>query len=176
MRYCEECGYLAVEGYEYPESYCSVGVNDNDPKFDEDMKGCGCHYNIRTLRKMKDENERAEYLCYLGYSDYSLMPTMEYTEENLKILKEHRELAKHALGMDNRKTYIRHGKKFYRPYRNYFYTNERTVDYPYWERMVKAGLAEKYVDGNGNITYSMNRTGMDWLGQAEGVHIYDEED
>lgn len=104
MRHCEGCGFLAVEGYEYPESYCSVGVREDDPKFDEDKEGCGCHYNIRTLRKMKAENEHAEYLCYLGYSDYSLMPTMEYTEENEKILEKHRELMRHALGFGHKKT------------------------------------------------------------------------
>jgi hypothetical protein len=63
-----------------------VGVQEDDPKFDEDAKGCGCRYNVRTLRKMARENERAEYLCYLGYDDYMLMPTMEYTDANVKIL------------------------------------------------------------------------------------------
>lgn len=175
MRHCENCGYLAVEGYEYPESYCSVGVQEDDPKFDEDKIGCGCHYNIRTLRKRKEENERAEYLHYLGYDDYSLMPTMEYTDENCKILEEHRKLIRHALGMGHRKTYTRHGKKFYRPYRNYFETNDRTADYPYWERLVKAGLSTKKVYGD-NIWYFVTRKGMDWLGQHDGIHIYDEED
>lgn len=175
MRHCEDCGFLEVSGYEYPESYCSVGVSEDDAKFDEDRIGCGCHYDIRTLRKMKRENEHAEYLCYLGYSDYSLMPTMEYTENNEKILEKHRNLVRHALGMDNRKTYTRHGKRFYRPYRNYFETNEKTVDYTYWERLVKAGLADKKVDGE-NIWYSVTRSGMDWLGQHDGVTIYDEED
>lgn len=172
MRHCEECGYLGVSGYEYPESYCTVGVQDDDPKFDEDSKGCGCRYNLRTLRKMVQDNERAEYLCYLGYDDYMLMPTMEYTEENSKILEQHRELMRHALGMDNAKAYVRHGKRYYKPYRNYFGTTERTVDYPYWERLTKAGLAEKKENARG-ITYKVTRRGMDWLGQHDGVHIYD---
>lgn len=174
MRHCDDCGFLAVEGYEYPESYCSVGVQEDDPKFDKDAIGCGCHYNPRTLRKRKEENEREEYFHYLGYDDYFLMPTMEYTDENRKILEKHRELVRHALGMDNRKTYTRHGKKFYKPYRNYFETHDRTVDYPYWERLVKAGLSTKEVDGD-NIWYSVTRRGMDWLGQHDGIHIYDKE-
>lgn len=57
----------------------------------------------------------------------------------------------------------------------YFETNEKTVDYTYWERLVKAGLADKEVDGE-NIWYSVTRSGMDWLGQHDGIHIYDEED
>ena len=39
MRHCEECGFLGYEGYEYPESYCTVGVQEDDPKFDEDKEG-----------------------------------------------------------------------------------------------------------------------------------------
>lgn len=32
------------------------------------------------------------------------------------------ELAKHCIGLDSKKPYTRHGKKFYRPYRNFFAT------------------------------------------------------
>lgn len=172
MRHCEECGFLGTSGYEYPESFCMVGVQDDDPNFDEDKEGCGCHYNLRTLKKMQRENDHAEYLCYLGYSDYMLIPTMDYTEENERILEKHRELMRHALGFERRKPYIRHGKKYYKPYRNYFATNSRTVDYPYWERLVKAGLAEKEEHGEA-IWYYVSRKGMDWLGQHDGIHIYD---
>lgn len=175
MRHCERCEYLGIRGYEYPESYCTVGVQDDDPKFDEDKDGCGCRYQARTLAKMKRENDYAEHLCYIGYSDFYLMPTMEYTEENKGILEKHRELVRHALGMDNRRTYVRHGKRFYRPYRNYFFTHEKTVDYPYWERLVKAGLAEKEERPKG-VNFFVTRSGMDWLGQHDGVHIYDEEE
>ena len=174
MRHCESCGFLATEGYEYPESYCSVGVQDDDPKFDEDVKGCGCHYNLRTLRKMERENDRAEYLHYLTYDDYMLMPTMDYTEENKKILEHHRELMRHALGMDYRKSYTRHGKKFYKPYRNYFETHSKAPNYPFWERLLKADLAEREDQGE-YIWYRVTRRGMNWLGQHDGVHIYDTE-
>lgn len=175
MRHCDDCEYLGIRGYEYPESYCTVGVQDDDEKFDEDSKGCGCRYNARTLAKMKRENERAEYLYYLVYWDYFLMPTMEYTEENERILEKHRELIRHAIGMNNRKIYVRHGKRFYRPYRNYFSTTEKTVDYPYWERLKIAGLAEKE-ERQSCINYYVTRAGLDWLGQHDGITIYDEED
>ena len=174
MRHCENCGYLGMDGYEYPESYFMVGVTEDDPKFDEDKDGCGCRYNARTLAKMKRENDYSEYLHFLGYSDYSLMPTMEYTEENERILEKYRKLIRHAIGMDNRKSYVRHGRRFYRPYRNYFFTNEKTVDYPYWERLVAANLAEKEETSTG-VYYSVTRSGMDWLGLHDGIHIYDEE-
>ena len=170
MRHCEECGFLMTEGYEYPESYCPL-VSDDDPKFDEDNKGCGCHYNIRTLRKRKRQNEDAEYWYYLSFTDYDLMPTIEHTEENEKILEKYRKLIRHALGMDYGKIYTRHGKRFYKPYRNYFSTNDKTVDYPFWETMLKAGLAKKRVFEDGCLYYSVTRTGKDWLELHDGIHI-----
>lgn len=121
---------------------------------------------------MQKENERAEYLCYLGYDDYMLMPTTDWTEENKKILEKHRELMRHALGMDNAKSYTRHGKRFYRPYRNYFSTAEGIDNYPYWERMEKAGLAKRKEYPNG-VDFHVTRRGMDWLGQYDGITIYD---
>lgn len=173
-RYCDSCKYLRNEGYEYPESYCCLGIQDDDPKSFEDAKGCGCRYNLRTLRKMERLLNEAEDLQYIGTYDYSLMPTMEYTEENKILLEKYRDYIRHALGMDNEKTYTRHGKKFYKPYRNYFDTSEDTPDYPYWENLVSAGLAEKKIKDKG-ILYFVTRTGMNWLGEHDEIHIYDEE-
>ena len=172
MRHCDDCGFLAVEGCEYPEFYCSVGVQEDDPKFDEDNIGCGCHYNLRTLRKRQKENEHAEYLHYLRYDDYMLMPTIDWTDENKSILEQHRKLVRHAIGLGRERPYRRHGKLFYKPYRNYFQTRTATHDYPYWERLVTAGLADKEEDGD-NIWYHVTRRGLDWLGQHDGIHIYD---
>lgn len=168
-RYCDSCGFQRIEGYEY---YCYLGIQDDDPKSFEDKNGVGCRYNIRTLRKMERLHEEAEYFQEIETYDYWLMPTMDYTDENEKILEYYRELIRHALGMDNRKTYMRHGKKFYKPYRNYFATTEYTSDYPYWENMVSAGLAKKKIEDKG-ILYFVTRTGIDWLGAHDGIYIYD---
>lgn len=172
-RYCDSCGFLRTEGYEYPESYCYLGIQYDDPKSFEDAKGCGCRYNLRTLKKMERLHEEAEDWQYIGAYDYLLMPTMDYTDESEKILEHYRELIRHALGMDNRKTYIRHGKKFYKPYRNFFATSEYTPDYPYWEKLVIVGLAGKKIQDKG-ILYFVTRTGMNWLGEHDEIHIYDE--
>jgi len=53
MQHCENCKYMRTDGYEYPESYCWLGIGEENPKFDEDEIGCGCRYNFRTLRKME---------------------------------------------------------------------------------------------------------------------------
>lgn len=46
--------------------------------------------------------------------------------ESKEFLNQNRyiELAKHCIGLDRKKPYTRHSRKFYRPYRNYYYTKE----------------------------------------------------
>ena len=170
MRYCEECGYLGSSGYEYPETYCKCGISEDDPKVFDDNNGMGCTYHWRTLKKKLDEVEHYEYLSYLGYNDYMLMPTIEYTEENIKILEKHRNIVRHTIGLDHKKPYIRHGKKFYKPYRNYFNTNEHTTDFPFCERLVEAGLMNR-LEGRdkGDFYYFVTQLGFDWLGQHDGI-------
>lgn len=41
-------------------------------------------------------------------------------------------VARHAIGLDNKNPYIRHGRKFYKPYRNYFATAPQFDDYEIW--------------------------------------------
>ena len=86
------------------------------------------------------------------------------------------ELAKHCIGLDRKKPYTRHGKKFYRPYRNYFATGKGR-DLNDWETMKSAGYADKWEQNqNGGYTFYLTREGLDWLGEQLGIHIYDEED
>lgn len=84
------------------------------------------------------------------------------------------ELAKHCIGLDRKKPYMRHGKKFYRPYRNFFSTGRKYED---WETMEGAGYAERRDQNQyGGYTFFMTRAGLDWLGKELGIHIYDESD
>ena len=80
-------------------------------------------------------------------------------------------LAMHCIGMDRQKPYKRHGKLFYRPYRNYFSAPDETSHRQAWEEMVGKGYAAV---GSGYIFY-MTRAGLDWLGEVLGIKIYDEE-
>lgn len=84
------------------------------------------------------------------------------------------ELAKHFIGLDRKKPYIRHGKKFYRPYRNYYASGSNHEDL---DVMVGAGYVERGEENqHGGYTYYMTRKGLDWLGNELGITIYDEED
>ena len=81
----------------------------------------------------------------------------------------------HCIGMDGRnrrcRPYTRHGKKFYRPWRNYFAT---TVDDVSWNKLHNAGLADRSTvrDGSNGVIYRLNRAGLDWIGEQIGVYIY----
>lgn len=83
--------------------------------------------------------------------------------------------ASHAIGLDQKKPYKRHGRYFYKPYRNYYDASYKS--YEIWDLLVADGYAEvgkknKY----GGRTYYLTRKGLDWLGEELGIVIYDEED
>lgn len=86
------------------------------------------------------------------------------------------QLAAHAIGLDHKRPYIRHGKTFYRPYRNYFTTHDRAHDHTVWMGLLENGYAKKWPNGTrGNYTFNLTRAGLDWLGETLNITIYDEE-
>ncbi len=92
-------------------------------------------------------------------------------EQNKKALA----FAQHCIGMDHKKPYKRHGRYFYRPYRNYY--DASVKDCETWELLVRAGYAEAgRKDRYGGRMYWLSRTGLDALGEYLGIKIYDEED
>ena len=85
------------------------------------------------------------------------------------------ELARHAIGLDHKEPYKRHGKLFYKPYRNYYYASPK--GFKTWELMCDAGYADRCrKDRYGGRMYWLTRNGLDWLGEKLGIKIYDEED
>ena len=86
-------------------------------------------------------------------------------------------LAAHAIGLDQKRPYMRHGKTFYRPYRNYFSTHDKTHDYTVWKGLCGNGYARSCPSGTrGSYTFWLARAGLDWLGETLGITIHDEED
>ena len=83
-------------------------------------------------------------------------------------------LAKHAIGLDYKKPYKRHGKAFYKPYRNYY--DASADDCKIWNEMCESGYARKgKKDRHGGTMYWLTRKGLDWLGSELGIKIYDED-
>ena len=87
------------------------------------------------------------------------------------------QLAAHTIGLDNKRPYQRHGKFFYRPYRNYFSTHGKDIYLSLWQSLCDKGYAKCRNGYNpGNIIFWLTRAGLDWLGDELGITIYDEED
>lgn len=75
----------------------------------------------------------------------------------------------HVIGLDYHRPYTRHGKKFYRPYRNSWGGRDADLD-----KLVEAGLMNGYLleQTGERYWYSFNRKGLDWLSEQIGVKIY----
>lgn len=76
-----------------------------------------------------------------------------------------RQKALHTIGLNSRhigrRLYTRHGKRYYKPFRNYFFGKDRDLD-----TLVSAGYMD-YEDER----YRFNRAGLDWLGEQLGIVI-----
>ena len=72
---CENCPALITEGYEYPESYCSVYPEDDWVDFSDGS--CGCRHPLNAINKRIQENEKFESHRYDGIIEF-------YQEESKK--------------------------------------------------------------------------------------------
>ncbi len=83
--------------------------------------------------------------------------------------------AAHMIGLTREKTYNRHGKEFFRPYRNYFQAANGTPDYYSFLSMVEDERAVFRNGQNDTTWFFLTRKGFDWLGDELGIYIFDEE-
>ena len=87
------------------------------------------------------------------------------------------QLAAHAIGLDRKRPYMRHGKTFYRPYRNYFTAPIDSHNYTVWRGLYENGYAGfRHTPGHICYYFWLTRAGLDWLGETLGITIYDEGD
>lgn len=86
----------------------------------------------------------------------------------------------HFIGLDgrNKGIYHRHGKAYYKPYRNYFFgkKNDSLFECLEEDGILKQSSEPKYPDKNGNTFWWLTRKGLDFLGEKINCHIYDETD
>ena len=85
------------------------------------------------------------------------------------LTKLHIEEAKHAVGLDYKNPYTRHGKKFYRPYRNNFAT---TITDKIWSELKAYGYAEHDKPSENGVIFWLTDKGLEWLGRELGIKIY----
>lgn len=83
------------------------------------------------------------------------------------------DMAAHTIGLNNKKAYFRHGKYWYKPYRNHYCSGSQGD--PVWEEMVQQGYAGAN-RGLGSTFYYLTRKGLDWLGERTNIKIHDPEE
>lgn len=116
---------------------------------------------VETIRRTERSEERAR-----AESDFkkSRSRKQKLTPEELtKVI----DLCKHMVGLDRQNPYHRHGKAFYRPYRNFFASNfpgNRLLNkLPGW--LIAKSQSEKY------IYHKLTTEGLKWLGRQLHVTI-----
>lgn len=89
---------------------------------------------------------------------------MNFTvEEYARLL----EICKHMIGLDCKRPYHRHGKAFYRPYRNYYedtLSGNRVLD------KLPRDVVQKEV-GIVSTWYTLTDNGLKWLGRQLNITI-----
>lgn len=158
-------------GMEY-DPYCEAGIPEEATV---EFKGgeYGCRHHKKTLQRMKDKAEQA-YADYIGQMGMEMGFTMD-VEERPEVKEKSIALMEHALGYDNSSVspYKRHGKLFYKPYRNYYAGNAE--DERIFDTLTFYGLAKVIRESKWGKTYAVTEKGRDWLGKQIGVKIWEKD-
>ena len=163
---CEKCPYQPVrsEAGDYPDCYAS---EEDQREFKDGSYGC--RFTRRQLEKMDED-----YSEYLGNMGDDMGIQMDFDNKGWKI-EDALDDMRHMIGLDmlKHKPYRRHGKQFYKPYRNYWAGFNKYLDY--FSGVL--GLTEKQEPKllGGMPYYYLTRRGLDFLGRHIKVTIYDEE-
>lgn len=140
-----------------PESEGEYGIEHADG-----MLGCKHPRNWAEKKSM-------EYADHLGNMGTDMGIEMSFSEQGFKSLIE---ICKHIVGLDDKTPYHRHGKAFYKPYRNYYCANaagNKTLDkLPSY--IITKEQTQKYV------MYALTDKGLEWLGRQLQITIKPERD
>lgn len=158
---CEFCRFqppVGAEGYQdecgYFEKYGKVWKDGRE----------GCTLTFAQLQKAEEERD-------LMYEQMGIDMGLEMDFDHYGYSADRAvKLAKHMLGMDHRKTYRRHGKDFYKPYRNYFCGHDDQLSLMARHRLMDEIPDEKYT------WYSLTNAGIRWLSRKTGIVIREMED
>ena len=114
------------------------------------------------------EKRDKEYCDHLGEMGTDMGIEMSLSEIDMKFLIE---TCEHMIGLDYKRPYCRHGKAFYKPYRNYYCAPER--GHPLLDYLSKISLVTRESDGEG-VWYTLTSTGLKWLGRQLKITIKEE--
>lgn len=110
------------------------------------------------VQALKESKENAKLFCE------AMGIEMSFTTEELNRVTE---LCKHMVGLDHKSPYHRHGKAFYKPYRNYYCALAIGIEIldrlP--KHIMKVDKSEKY------SWYYLSNDGFKWLGRQLNIII-----
>lgn len=145
-----------------PLSYADDVCPEAEGKYGIEFKdgALGCKHPRNWIEK-RDK----EYSNYLGDMGLDMGIEMSNSKPEIDRIVE---ICKHTIGLDYQKPYHRHGKAFYKPYRNYFCTAEDDV---MWNKLCSVGIAKRSEEHNGCVDFYLTRIGLDWLGRQLKITI-----
>lgn len=150
---CDCCPLCPVDDY----AICLESEGEYGIEHADGMLGCRHPRNWA-------EKRNEEYCNYLGEEGMDMGIEMMFFENDLKKAID---LCKHTIGLDHSKPYHRHGKAFYKPYRNYFAASsdgERLLD-----RL--SGLVAERRETERSVIYRLTPDGLKWLGRQLNITI-----
>lgn len=165
---CDQCPYQPQRSEAGDYSDCFAGEEDQREFKDG---SCGCRFTLKQLDRMMEEY--SEYLGDMG-TDMGVEDDFRNKNWDFRIALSN---MMHMIGMwpeGLRHAYKRHGKIFYRPYRNYWYGNNKYLDY----FSGALGIVEKEEPAKPAELpyYRLTSYGLRFLGRHLNVTIYPEED
>lgn len=120
----------------------------------------GCTLTRAKLEHIQDEHERGLYEMGVDTG----------FEETIKArgldMRQAIRAAGHTIGLDWNSPYMRHGKLFYKPKRNYYGGQNDYLD-------IMTNDAFKFAYSNRPECYHLTREGLDWLGRRLHIAIKD---
>ena len=156
---CSKCPWNPPqsEAGDYPD--CPGTGKETTWKDGED----GCTLTRRQLEKMDEE-----YSDYLGDMGDDMGIQMDFDNKGWKLEKALDDM-RHMIGLDmfKHKPYRRHGKLFYKPYRNYY--ESPLSGNPLLDRLPQHVI--KATKGSLSMWYELTDSGLRWLGGRLDVTI-----
>ena len=147
---CDYCPLFS--GDTCPESENKYGIEHEDGVL-------GCRHPRNWVKK-RDE-EYSEYLGNIG-TDMGIEMSLSEMEFKRAI-----EICKHMIGLDRKNPYQRHGKAFYKPYRNYY---EDTKDgNKVLDKLPNFIVTRESCDMS--TWYTLTSDGIKWLGRQLRITI-----
>ena len=79
----------------------------------------------------------------------------------------------HMIGLNNKRPCVRHGRRYYKPYRSYFCAALSGDDFEILKHLEKKGYTESGKPSEKGVYFWLTRDGLDWLGRQLHIEIHD---